>query len=200
MRRPAPGTGFAHQNGEQRVCGEPSANRAGAAAGKKGKFRLLVCASKRRTKGLRGAERKPRRRCSEGKEKFRLRVCASNRRIKGLRGAERKPRRRCSGKKGKSRLRVCASKRRIKGLRGTERKPRRRCSEGKEKFRHRVCASKRRTKGLRGAERKPRRQEKSRRLSLVSGGSGDGIYATFNFGCSGKLWPGRMFFLWSIKR
>ena len=28
--------GFAHQNGEQRVCGEPSANRAGAAAGKKG--------------------------------------------------------------------------------------------------------------------------------------------------------------------
>ena len=168
MRRPAPGTGFAHQNGEQRVCGEPSANRAGAAAGKKGKFRLRVCASKRR--------------------------------IKGLRGAERKPRRRCSGKKGKSRLRVCASKRRIKGLRGTERKPRRRCSEGKEKFRHRVCASKRRTKGLRGAERKPRRQEKSRRLSLVSGGSGDGIYATFNFGCSGKLWPGRMFFLWSIKR
>ena len=35
MRRPATGTGFAHQNGEQRVCGEPSANRAGAAAGKK---------------------------------------------------------------------------------------------------------------------------------------------------------------------
>ena len=35
---------------------------------------------------------------------------------------------------------------------------------------------------------------------LVSGGSGDGIYATFNFGCYGKLWPGRMFFLWSIKR
>ena len=34
-----------------------------------------VCASKRRTKGLRGAKRKPRRRCSEGKEKFRLRVC-----------------------------------------------------------------------------------------------------------------------------
>ena len=30
-----PGSGFAHQNGEQRVCGEPSANRAGAAAGKK---------------------------------------------------------------------------------------------------------------------------------------------------------------------
>ena len=30
-----PGYGFAHQNGEQRVCGEPSANRAGAAAGKK---------------------------------------------------------------------------------------------------------------------------------------------------------------------
>ena len=29
------GFGFAHQNGEQRVCGEPSANRAGAAAGKK---------------------------------------------------------------------------------------------------------------------------------------------------------------------
>lgn len=47
---------------------------------------------------------------------------------------------------------------------------------------------------MRGAERKPRRQEKSRRLSLVSGGSGDGIYASFSFGCSGKLWPGRMFF------
>ena len=30
-----PGYGFAHQNGGQRVCGEPSANRAGAAAGKK---------------------------------------------------------------------------------------------------------------------------------------------------------------------
>lgn len=30
----APGNGFAHQNGEQRVCGEPSANRSGAAAGK----------------------------------------------------------------------------------------------------------------------------------------------------------------------
>ena len=36
VRRPAPGSGFAHQNGEQRVCGEPSANRVGAAAGKKG--------------------------------------------------------------------------------------------------------------------------------------------------------------------
>ena len=35
---PAPGTGFAHQNGEQRVCGEPSANRAGAAVGKKENF------------------------------------------------------------------------------------------------------------------------------------------------------------------
>lgn len=42
--------------------------------------------------------------------------------------------------------------------------------------------------------------KKSRRLLLVSGGSGDGIYATFNFGCPGKLWPGRMFFLWGIKR
>ena len=38
MRRPAPGTGFAHQNGEQRVCGEPSANRAGAAAREKKNF------------------------------------------------------------------------------------------------------------------------------------------------------------------
>ncbi len=154
-----------------------------------------VCASKRRIKGLRGVERKPRRRCSEGKEKFRLRVCASKRRIKGLRGAERKPWRRCSGKKGKLRLRVCASKRRIKGLRGTERKPRRRCSGKNGKSRHRVCASKRRIKGLRGAKRKPRRQEKSRRLSLVSGGSGDGIYASFNFWCPGKLWPGRLFFM-----
>ena len=70
----------------------------------------------------------------------------------------------------------------------------------KGKLRLRVCASKRRTKGLRGAERKPRRQEKSRRLLLVSGGSGDGIYASFNFGYPGKLWPGRMFFLWGIKR
>ena len=42
VRRRAPGLriktenkGFAHQNREQRVCGEPSANRAGAAAGKK---------------------------------------------------------------------------------------------------------------------------------------------------------------------
>ena len=32
-RPPAPGTGFAHQNGEQRFFGESSANRAGAAAG-----------------------------------------------------------------------------------------------------------------------------------------------------------------------
>ena len=84
-----------------------------------------VCASKRKVKGLRGAERKPRRCCSGKKGKFRLRVCASKRRTKGLRGAERKPWRRCSGKKGKLRLRVCASKRKIKGLRGTERKPRR---------------------------------------------------------------------------
>lgn len=29
----APGNGFAHQNGEQRVCGEPSANRAGRMCG-----------------------------------------------------------------------------------------------------------------------------------------------------------------------
>ena len=42
--------------------------------------------------------------------------------------------------------------------------------------------------------------KKSRRLLLVSGGSGDGLCATFNFGCPGKLWPGRMFFLWGIKR
>ncbi len=35
VRRRAPGNGFAHQNGEQRVCGEPSANRAGAAAREK---------------------------------------------------------------------------------------------------------------------------------------------------------------------
>ena len=70
------------------------------------------------------------------------------------------------------------------------------------------CGVRRRAPGLRikngeqrvcgGAERKPRRR--NRRLLLVSGGSGDGIYATFNFGCPGKLWPGRMFFLWSIKR
>ena len=119
-----------------------------------------VCASKRKIKGLRGAERKPRRRCSEGKEKFRLRVCASKRRIKGLRGTERKPRRCCSGKKGKFRLRICASKRRTKGLRGAERKPHRCCSGKKGKSRIRVCASKRRTKGLRGAKRKLRRQEK----------------------------------------
>ncbi len=33
-----PGSWFAHQNGEQRVCGEPSANRAGAAAGEKKNF------------------------------------------------------------------------------------------------------------------------------------------------------------------
>ena len=58
-----------------------------------------VCASKRRTKGLRGVERKPRRRCSEGKGKSRHWVCASKRRTKGLRGAKRKPCRRCSGKK-----------------------------------------------------------------------------------------------------
>ena len=128
------------------------------------------------------------------------RVCASKRKIKGLRGAERKPRRCCSGKKGKFRLRVCASKRRTKGLRGAKRKPHRCCSGKKGKSRIRVCASKRRIKGLRGAKRKPRRQEKSRRLSLVSGGSGDGIYASFNFGCPGKLWPGRMFFLWGVKR
>ena len=115
------------------------------------------------------------------------RVCASKRRTKGLRGAKRKPRRRCSEGKEKFRLRVCASKRRTKGLRGAERKPRRRCSGKKGKLRLRVCASKRRIKGLRGAERKPRRQEKSRRLSLVSGGSGDGTYASFNFGCPGKL-------------
>ena len=122
VRRPAPGTGFAHQNGEQRVCGEPSANRAGAAARGKKKFRLRVCASKRRIKGLRGVERKPRRCCSGKKGKSRHRVCASKRRTKGLRGAKRKPCRRCSGEKGKSRLRVCASKRRTKGLRGAERK------------------------------------------------------------------------------
>ena len=35
VRRPAPGTGFAHQNEEQRDCGEPSANHAGAAAREK---------------------------------------------------------------------------------------------------------------------------------------------------------------------
>ena len=136
---------------------------------------------------------------SRGNRKSRLRVCASKRRTKGLRGAERKPRRRCSGGNRKSRLRVCASKRRIKGLRGAERNPRRRCCGEKGKSRLRVCASNRRTKRLRGAKRKPRRREKSRRLSLVSGGSGDGIYASFNFGCPGKLWPGRMFFM-GIKR
>ena len=69
-----------------------------------------VCASKRRTKRLRGAERKPRRRCSGKKEKFRFRVCASKRGTKGLRGAKRKPRRRCSEGKEK----ISASGLRIK--------------------------------------------------------------------------------------
>ena len=127
---------------------------------------------------MRGAERKPRRRCSGKKGKFRHRVCASKRKIKGLRGTERKPRRRCSEGKGKSRLRVCASKRRIKGLRGVKRKPRRRCSGKKENpgygFAHqnggqRVC-------GEPSANRAGRKcsveiiNKKSRRLSLVNGG------------------------------
>lgn len=38
VRRRAPGNGFAHQNGEQRVCGEPSANPAAAAAREKKNF------------------------------------------------------------------------------------------------------------------------------------------------------------------
>ena len=54
--------------------------------------------------------------------------------------------------------------------------------------------------GIAGSQAQPLPARKSRRLSLVSGGSGDGIYASFNFGCPGKLWPGRMFFLWGIKR
>ncbi|MEF2833354.1 MAG: hypothetical protein U0N94_02905 [Clostridia bacterium] len=47
-----------------------------------------VCASKRRTKGLRGAERKPRRRCSEGKRKIPapgLRIKTENKGIAGSR-------------------------------------------------------------------------------------------------------------------
>ena len=55
-------------------------------------------------------------------------------------------------------------------------------------------------KGFAGSQAQTLPARKSRRLSLVSGGSGDGIYASFNFGCSGKLWPGRLFFLWGIKR
>ena len=54
--------------------------------------------------------------------------------------------------------------------------------------------------GIAGSQAQTLPARKSRRLSLVSGGSGDGIYASFNFGCPGKLWPGRMFFLWGIKR
>ena len=200
MRRPAPGSGFAHRNGEQRVCGESSANRAGAAAGKR-KSRLWVCASKRRTKGLRGVKRKPRRRCSGKKEKSRLWVCASKRRIKGLRGVKRKPRRRCSGKKGKFRLRVCASKRRTKGLQGAERKPRRCCSGGKGNSRLWVCASKRRIKGLRGAERKPWRREKSRRLSLVNGGRRRRHIRIIQFyGAPETCGRGECVFLWGVKR
>ena len=55
-------------------------------------------------------------------------------------------------------------------------------------------------KGFAGSQAQTAPARKSRRLSLVSGGSGDSIYASFNFGCPGKLWPGRMFFLWGIKR
>ena len=55
-------------------------------------------------------------------------------------------------------------------------------------------------KGFAGSQAQTLPARKSRRLSLVSGGSGDGIYASFNFGCPGKLWPGRMFFLWGVKR
>lgn len=55
-------------------------------------------------------------------------------------------------------------------------------------------------KGFAGNRAQTLPARKSRRLSLVSGGSGDGIYVSFNFGCPGKLWPGRMFFLWGIKR
>lgn len=49
-------------------------------------------------------------------------------------------------------------------------------------------------KGFAGSRAQTLPARKSRRLSLVSGGSGDGIYASFNFGYPGKLWPGRMFF------
>lgn len=55
-------------------------------------------------------------------------------------------------------------------------------------------------KGIAGSQAQTAPARKSRRLLLVSGGSGDGLCATFNFGCPGKLWPGRMFFLWGIKR
>ena len=55
-------------------------------------------------------------------------------------------------------------------------------------------------KGFAGNQAQTAPARKSRRLSLVSGGSGDGIYVSFNFGYPGKLWPGRMFFLWGIKR
>lgn len=37
--------------------------------------------------------------------------------------------------------------------------------------------------------------KKSRRLSLVSGGSGDGIYASFNFGYPGNCGRGECFFM-----
>lgn len=55
-------------------------------------------------------------------------------------------------------------------------------------------------KGFAGSQAQTLTARKSRRLSLVSGGSGDGIYASFNLGYPRKLWPRRMFFLWGIKR
>ena len=121
-----------------------------------------VCASKRRTKSLRGVERKPRRRCSEGKRK----IPAPGLRIKTEKKGFAGNRAQTAPVLQREKRKISASGLRIK----TE------------------------NKGFAGSQAQTLPARKSRRLSLVSGGSGDGIYASFNFGCPGKLWPGRMFF------
>ena len=64
-----PGSGFAHQNGEQRVCGEPSANRAGAAAGKK-KIPALGLRIKTENKGFAGSQAQTLPELQQGKRKI----------------------------------------------------------------------------------------------------------------------------------
>ena len=125
MRRPAPGSGFAHQNGGQRVCGEPSANPAGAAAGKR-KISAMGLRIKAEDKGFAGSRAQTAPALQREKRKIPamgLRIKTEN---KGFAGNRAQTAPALQREKRKSRLRVCASKRRTKGLRGVERKPRRR--------------------------------------------------------------------------
>ena len=87
-----------------------------------------------------------------------------------------------------------------KGFAGSQAQTAPALQRGKRKISASGLRIKTENKGFAGSQAQTLPARKSRRLSLVSGGSGDGIYASFNFGCPGKLWPGRMFFLWGVKR